>query len=520
MMETVQKIQQVSLVSSIFEELEKQLGFGDKSKAELIINLAEQNSTIEQFQTALVEHGFDFSDQFSKNLLHLINHLKTILTPEVPPLAPQKSFKEHQESLPIFRFKEDLLKAVQENQILIVFGEVGSGKTTQLTQYLEEAGYTSFGKIACTQPRCISAMSSANRVAEEYGCRLGEEVGYSIRLEDCTSNQTKIKYVTDSVLLREFLVDPDLKQYSVVILDEAQERTSNTDILFGLMKRVCTKRTDLKLIITSTTTGAAEKFSKYFDSSPMFAIPGKAFPITILYTKEPEEDPLEASMITVLQIHLTRPPGDILVFLADQHEVDTASQSLAQRAKALGENVPELTLLPIHSLLPLEMQPDIFKPAPNGSRKVVLAASASESSVLIDGISYVVDSGFIKHKVYNTQTQKDELLVAPVSKATAIQRASRSGRKGPGECYRLYTFSAYQNELVESPVFEIQRVNLTHAVLILKAVGVNDFLDFDFIDAPNATNLLSALHTLFELGALDDEGLLTELGRKMALEKK
>lgn len=205
-----------------------------------------------------------------------------------------------------------------ENQILIVIGETGSGKTTQITQYLAEEGFTATGKIGCTQPRRVAAMSVAKRVAEEYGCRLGQEVGFTIRFEDCTSQETRIKYMTDGMLLRECLIDSELSSYSLIMLDEAHERTVSTDVMFGLLKKAVKKRKDLKLIVTSATLDAV-KFSTYFYEAPIFTIPGRTFPVEILYTKEAEADYLDASLITVMQIHLTEPPGDILVFLTGLH---------------------------------------------------------------------------------------------------------------------------------------------------------------------------------------------------------
>ena len=205
-------------------------------------------------------------------------------------------------------------QAVTENQILIVIGDTGSGKTTQITQYLAEDGFTAVGKLGCTQPRRVAAMSVAKRVSEEFGCRLGQEVGYTIRFEDCTSSETRIKYMTDGMLLRECLLDPDLTQYTVIMLDEAHERTIHTDVLFGLMKKAILRRKDLKLIVTSATLDAV-KFSTYFYEAPIFTIPGRTYPVETLYTKEAETDYLDASLITVMQIHLTEPPGDILVFL-------------------------------------------------------------------------------------------------------------------------------------------------------------------------------------------------------------
>lgn len=292
------------------------------------------------------------------------------------------------------------MKAIIENKVLVVIGETGSGKTTQMTQYLAEVGYTKKGLIGCTQPRRVAAMSIAKRVAEEYGCRLGEEVGYAIRFEDCTCSETIIKYMTDGMLLRECLLDDILSQYSVIILDEAHERTIHTDVLFGLMKNIVQKRDDFKLIVTSATLDA-DKFSHYFFDCPIFTIPGRTFPVEILYTKEPEHDYLDAALITVMQIHLTEPEGDILVFLTGQEEIDTACQILYERMKNLGPKVPELIILPVYSALPSEMQSRIFEPAPIGTRKCVVATNIAEASLTIDGIYYVVDPGFAKQKVYN-----------------------------------------------------------------------------------------------------------------------
>ncbi|XP_002734274.1 ATP-dependent RNA helicase DHX8-like [Saccoglossus kowalevskii] len=422
---------------------------------------------------------------------------------------------EQRESLPIYRLKEQLAQAIQDNQILIVIGETGSGKTTQITQYIAEAGYTIRGKIGCTQPRRVAAMSVAKRVAEEFGCRLGQEVGYTIRFEDCTSPETKIKYMTDGMLLRECLIDPDLNQYSVIMLDEAHERTIHTDVLFGLMKKAIRKRTELKLIVTSATLDAV-KFSQYFFESPIFTIPGRTYPVEILYTKEPETDYLDASLITVMQIHLTEPPGDILVFLTGQEEIDTACEILYERMESLGPDVPELIILPVYSALPSEMQTRIFDPAPPGSRKVVIATNIAETSLTIDGIYYVVDPGFVKQKVYNSKTGMDQLVVTPISQAQAKQRSGRAGRTGPGKCYRLYTERAYRDEMLTTAVPEIQRTNLASTILSLKAMGINDLLSFDFMDPPPTETLIAAMEQLHSLSALDDEGLLTRLGRRMA----
>ncbi|KAI3977768.1 hypothetical protein MKX01_039831 [Papaver californicum] len=425
------------------------------------------------------------------------------------------SLQEQRQSLPIYKLKKELVQAVHDNQVLVVIGETGSGKTTQVTQYLAEAGYTTKGKIGCTQPRRVAAMSVAKRVAEEFGCRLGEEVGYAIRFEDCTGPDTVIKYMTDGMLLREILIDESLSQYSVIMLDEAHERTIHTDVLFGLLKQLLNRRPDLRLIVTSATLDA-EKFSGYFFNCNIFTIPGRTFPVEIMYTKQPESDYLDASLITVLQIHLTEPEGDILLFLTGQEEIDHACQSLYERMKGLGKNVPELIILPVYSALPSEMQSRIFDPAPPGKRKVVVATNIAEASLTIDGIFYVIDPGFAKQNVYNPKQGLDSLIITPISQASAKQRAGRAGRTGPGKCYRLYTESAYRNEMSPTSIPEIQRINLGSTTLQMKAMGINDLLSFDFMDPPSPQALISAMEQLYSLGALDEEGLLTKLGRKMA----
>merc|ERR1719266_2626285 len=422
---------------------------------------------------------------------------------------------EQRQSLPIYKLKDELIRAINDNQILIVVGETGSGKTTQMTQYMAECGFAARGKIGCTQPRRVAAMSVAKRVAEEYGCLLGQEIGYTIRFEDCTTNETIIKYMTDGMLLRECLIDSEMKAYSMIMLDEAHERGISTDVLFGLLKKAVKLRPELKLIVTSATLDAV-KFSEYFFEAPIFSIPGRTFPVEILYSREPETDYLDASLITIMQIHLNEPPGDILLFLTGQEEIDTACEVLFERMKSLGSDVPELIILPVYSALPSEMQSRIFDPAPPGSRKVVVATNIAETSLTIDGIFYVVDPGFVKQKVYNSKTGMDSLVVTPISQAAAKQRAGRAGRTGPGKTYRLFTERAYRDEMLPTPVPEIQRTNLAATVLQLKAMGINDLIGFDFMDAPPVEAMIHALELLHVLSALDDEGLLTRLGRRMA----
>ncbi|KAJ9567348.1 hypothetical protein OSB04_003314, partial [Centaurea solstitialis] len=410
-------------------------------------------------------------------------------------------------TLPVYPYRESLLQAVEDHQVLVIVGETGSGKTTQIPQYLHEAGYTKRGMIGCTQPRRVAAMSVAARVSQEMGTKLGHEVGYSIRFEDCTSDKTVLKYMTDGMLLREFLGEPDLASYSVVMVDEAHERTLSTDILFGLVKDIARFRPDLKLLISSATLDA-EKFSDYFDSAPIFKIPEGA----------PEADYLDAAIVTALQIHVTQPPGDgdILVFLTGQEEIETAEEVLKHRTRGLGSKIAELIICPIYANLPTELQAKIFEPTPEGARKVVLATNIAETSLTIDGIKYVIDPGFVKMKSYNPRTGMESLLITPISKASANQRAGRSGRTGPGKCFRLYTAYNYFNDLDDNTVPEIQRTNLANVVLSLKSLGIHDLLNFDFMDPPPAEALLKALELLFALSALNKHGELTKVGRKMA----
>ncbi|KAH6818813.1 RNA helicase family protein [Perilla frutescens var. frutescens] len=466
------------------------------------------------------ENNYDYEFAFEEQ----INFVKAgvIAAESRVPLSSTmaENTENERKSLPIYAYKEQLIQAVHDHQVLIIVGETGSGKTTQIPQFLEEAGYTERGMmIGCTQPRRVAAMSVAARVARERGVKLGHEVGYSIRFEDCTSSKTVLKYMTDGRLVHEFQQqlrrEPILGSYSVIMVDEAHERSVSTDILFALLKDVARARPDLKLLISSATLDA-DKLSDFFDSAPIFLIPGRRFPIEMHFTKAPQADYLAAALVTALQIHSTEEEGDILVFLTGQEEIETAEVILRENIRKLGRKIGELIICPIYANLPKELQGKVFEPTPQGARKLVLATNIAETSLTIDGIKYVVDSGFVKLKSYNHRTGMESLLVNPISKASANQRAGRSGRTGPGKCFRLYTAHDYHNELEDNTVPEIQRANLGGVVLTLKRLGVVDLLRLDLMNPPPAEALIKALELLYALGALNKTGELTKLGELMA----
>ncbi|KAA8917721.1 hypothetical protein TRICI_000160 [Trichomonascus ciferrii] len=425
--------------------------------------------------------------------------------------------------LPVHAQRDEFLKAFQSTQIMVFVGETGSGKTTQIPQFVCYDDFPHIdGKIvACTQPRRVAAMSVAQRVADEMDVDLGQEVGYSIRFEDKTSSKTFLKYMTDGMLLREAMTDPQLDRYSCIILDEAHERTLATDILMGLIKQVAERRPDLKIIVMSATLDA-QKFQKYFNDAPLVAVPGRTHPVEIYYTPEYQKDYLESAIRTVLQIHASEPEGDILVFLTGEEEIEDAVKKISMEGDQLVRemNTGPLKVYPLYGSLPPYQQQRIFEPAPPPfkpggppGRKVVVGTNIAETSLTIDGIVYVVDPGFSKQKVYNPRIRVESLLVAPISKASAQQRAGRAGRTRPGKCFRLYTEEAYKKELNEQSYPEILRSNLANTVLELKKLGIDDLVHFDFMDPPAPETMMRALEELNYLGCIDDDGELTALGR-------
>ncbi|KAL6939250.1 hypothetical protein ACO0RG_003083 [Hanseniaspora osmophila] len=430
--------------------------------------------------------------------------------------------------LPITKYKEKLLRAVKDNQVLIVVGETGSGKTTQLPKYLmQDLNY----RVAVTQPRRVAATSVAARVAQEVGVPLGGKVGYSIRFDDKSDGlHTRLKYMTDGMLLREFVAKSELSEYDCIMIDEAHERTLATDILLGLLKeRVLgtgageeeaadkrnTHRKRTKIIISSATINS-ERFSQYFNNAPIFHIPGKTFPVNIHYVLQPEANYVQASITTIFQIHLAQQrecKGDILVFLTGQEEIRLVQNSIEQICEKL--NVSNMIVAPIFASLSNDQQLKIFRETPVNCRKVVLATNIAETSLTIDGIKYVIDPGYVKVKNYNPLTGMSELVVEQCSKASVNQRAGRAGRTSSGDCFRIFPKNTYENEMAELPEPEIKRSNLSSVVLLLISLGVKNLLKFELLDKPSVPALGAALDNLYMLGALNSKGQITNLGTIM-----
>ncbi|KAK9480111.1 P-loop containing nucleoside triphosphate hydrolase protein [Lipomyces japonicus] len=418
------------------------------------------------------------------------------------------SIQRQREMLPIYRHRDSITYLIESTQVVILIGHTGSGKSTQLTQYLHEDGWTKDGKIiGCTQPRRVAATSVAQRVAEEIGCRIGETVGYSIRFEDTTTEKTVIKYLTDGMLLRELMIDPLLRRYSVIMIDEAHERTIYTDILLCVLKKVIKKRKDLRLVISSATIQAHE-FAKFFgDKSQIISIEGKMFPIDVLYLSEPAENYIEKTIQTIFDIHIEEPDGDILAFMTGREEITKVLQAVKDRSFH-DESSVRLLPLPLYSGLSQDEQNAIFDPTPPNTRKVIIATNIAEASVTVDGVIYVIDCGYVKVRTFDPATKIDSLIVTPISKASAVQRAGRAGRTRPGKCFRIYTETC-ANELDEVSSPEIQRSNLAMPILQIKSLGIDNIAKLDFVTPPPVNLVINALELLYSLKALDDYAKLT-----------
>ncbi|XP_058464732.1 ATP-dependent RNA helicase DHX33 [Malaya genurostris] len=427
----------------------------------------------------------------------------------------------HRQGLPIFQVRKSIVDAVKRHQTLILLSDTGSGKSTQVPQFLYEAGINQGKMIAVTQPRRVAAITVAKRVALEQDCLIGDVVGYSVRFEDATSENTQIKFMTDGTLFREALSDQLLKNYNVIVLDEAHERTIATDVLFGIVKKAQqTRRTKLmeplKVIVMSATMDV-DHFCQYFNQCPTLYLRGRNYIVKVFQSKE-KLSYLETCIMTIFQIHENKEcTGDILVFLTGQEEIEATATLIRRLAKTLHQrDVPRLTVCPLYAAMSQQSQMNAFSTTPPAARKVILATNIAETSITIPGIKYVIDCGKAKIRTYDALTGIDTLKVSWISKAQAWQRTGRAGRIEDGECYRTYSKEEFE-AMEASSKPEILRCNIAASTLQLLALGI-DCRDFDFLDKPPIDAVDSALQELKDLGAIlsTETPALTTFGRKMS----
>lgn len=421
------------------------------------------------------------------------------------------------EKLPIHQHKDEIVNYISNNQVTVIIGETGSGKSTQIPQYLMPLNLK---QIAVTQPRRVAASSLATRVSEEYGCTLGHEVGYQVRFANISTHRTKLKYLTDGMLLREIMIDPKLMKYSTIVIDEAHERTILTDLIMGFLKELIIngKRKDLKLVIMSATLNA-ELFSKFFNHAPILFVEGKMYPVSKHYLPEllnEREDIVDTMVRTIVQVNLAEQEGDILCFLPGQEEIDNCVSILLQIAPHLPKEAPQIVPLPLYAALSPQQQQKIFNKLKGRKRKVILATNIAETSITVSGVKYVIDSGLRKVKVWRHLLGLSTLLTTPISQASAKQRAGRAGRESVGKVFRLYLEKLFLNKLPKQQESEIMRNDIVLPILTLKKIGVDDLLNWSWLEHPGKEAILSALSTLYSLGALNDMGQITNIGYKMA----
>ena len=440
--------------------------------------------------------------------------------------------EEFRKSLPIYQHREEILNLIKNNNFCIITGETGSGKTTQLPQYIiESLTLADFYKndkkfqkskklprVVITQPRRVAAIQMAKRVCYEKNYKLGNEIGYTIRFGDNSSENTIITYVTDGILVKECLTDNNLNKYHVVIIDEAHERSLYSDILFALIKQVVKVRNgSLKLIIMNATLNT-EQFMKYFNNCPLVKVSGKLYPVDITYHPSPMDKRVKSSVELAIRIHLHEGPGHILAFLTGFEECEKACKmtySILEDLSKKGKKVPPMNIMPLYGAQNTEDQSRIFERTKNNCRKLIFCTNIAETSLTVDGIGYVIDCGYVKQKIYNHKTSMDSLMIVPISKVQAKQRSGRAGRTGPGKCLRIYTEQFYKNSMSDVIIPEILRVNLASTILTLKSMGIDNIVDFDFMEKPDSNSIYEALKQLFYLQAIDVDGHITNLGKEM-----
>lgn len=411
--------------------------------------------------------------------------------------------------LPISRRRDDILAAMREHQVIVVVGETGSGKTTQLPKMAMELAGESPGRVGCTQPRRLAAASVSRRVAEELGCQLGGLVGYQVRFEEKAGPDTRLKFMTDGILLAETQHDPDLRQYHTLILDEAHERSLNIDFLLGYLKLLLDRRKDLRLVISSATLDAGG-FSEFFNGAPIVQVEGRTYPVELHYLPPRHEDEELAAHVAraVDWLDTLDDRGDVLVFLPGEREIREVAEKLE------GRRLRNTRILPLFARLGLADQQKIFQPE-RGYRRIVLATNVAETSLTIPGIIYVIDSGLARVSRYSPARQVQRLQIEPVSRASARQRTGRCGRVCEGVCIRLYDEDSWEDRS-EFTDPEIRRSALAGALLRMKDLGLPEMPEFPLPDPPSSKLVTEGYRTLREIGALDKARQLTPVGRKLA----
>lgn len=420
------------------------------------------------------------------------------------------------QNLPIWCFKDRFLKLLSENNVLVLVGETGSGKTTQIPQWCAE--FTkSKQRVACTQPRRLAAISVAERVACEMDTTIGDQVGYSVRFQACYSAKTTLKYLTDGMLIREAMIDEYLNQYGVIVLDEAHERTLQTEILFGILKKILQHRNGdaslkpIKVVVMSATMNV-KLFKKYFDC-PILAIKGRQFPVQDMFAEYKQSDYTTSTLMAVFQIHRTsNEQGDILVFCTGQEEIESLISLFRRALKQAPDSFQGLTAMPLYASMPTAQQLKVFAQHPtlngtssmqNGkpkslSRRIIFATNVAETSITIPNIKYVVDTGKVKYRHYCPRTGLESLKVVNISKAQAKQRSGRAGRLFSGTCYRLFTEEEYESMEEYLPA-EIKRCNLENIIFLMISIGIKNINDFQFLEIPEESRILAALKHLLSL---------------------
>lgn len=422
------------------------------------------------------------------------------------------------EKLPVYEQKQRILDTLATHQVIVVQSPTGSGKTTQIPVILHEAGYSQTGVIAVTQPRRIAALSVSEFIARQLKTNYPGLVGYKMRFEDKTDASTKIKIMTDGILLQEMKLDPWLTKYSVVMVDEAHERSLNIDFVLGLLKRILAERKDFKVIVSSATMNA-EAFSAYFDGCPIVTIDTVTFPVTMIYdppatkittsTESGCEAILRKIETTIGRVLDNRDEGDILVFLPGEKIIRDCVRRLT-----FAPYHSKIHIIPLYGRLPKEEQERVFDDAPFGKKKVIVSTNIAETSVTINGVTTVIDSGLAKLNFYNPRTYTSSLVETQVSKASCNQRRGRAGRTCPGTCYRLYSRDDFESRQLYTTE-EIYRTDLSEVVLRMAELDITDFESFDFISPPGKEGILGAIDTLNLLGALNEDRTLSHIGKMM-----